>query len=405
MVEIKPFRGYRYNIEKVKDISRVIAPPWDIIDNQMEEHLLKSSPFNIINLISKNYNPDNVKKIFDRWREESILKEDIDECLYFMKHRFKWDGKEYTRKGIFTLLHLEDFTTGNVIPHEKIFEKHSINRYQLIKICRTNFSPVFMLYQDRDSAIEHIIDRSTIISKGYISDREEFEFGIIKNEINHIKNIITPGKLIIADGHHRYNAALKYYKENPSEENSFVLVFLVNINSPDVLILPTHRYFSSGISFNNRFDVFQRYFHIKEVSDLKTMTDSMALRKDNTFGIYESGRFYIITLKDINEVKKYLSGKLSDRYIKLDTVILHQFILPHIFESQPDEVIYHQLPEYLLEEYKKRENGVIFFLNAVKKQHFLDICFNGELMPQKTTYFYPKVPSGLVIYKFPHKNL
>ena len=403
MVEIRPFCGYRYNPDRVKEIDRVIAPPWDVIDNELESHLRELSPVNIINLISKNCNPDDVKEIFEEWVKKEILIRDVDEGFYFMKHHFKWMGQEFTRRGFFTLLRLEDFITGNVIPHERIFEKYSTNRYQLIQKCRANFSPVLMLYQDSSFAVEGIIEQSPVISKGYtVVDRELFEFGrIIKSEdIKTIRDIVSKGNLIIADGHHRYNAALQYYKDNPSPENSFVLVFLININAPEVQILPTHRYIPSSVTFIDKVDVFEKYFYITEVADVKAIYEIMNREKSNTFGVYESGRFYAITLKDINDVKKRLSDRFSDRWIALDTVLLHKFILPDILDIEPQEVIYHQSPEYLLEEYKKRNSGVIFFLKAVNKQHFLDICLNGELMPQKTTYFYPKVPSGLVIYKF-----
>ncbi|MDD3726672.1 MAG: DUF1015 domain-containing protein [Candidatus Ratteibacteria bacterium] len=406
MVEIRPFRGYRYNLDRVGDISRVIAPPWDVIDSRMEGQLLSSSPFNIIKLISKNCSPGDVKEKFDRWIEDGILKQDIDEGFYFIKHRFRWMGKEYTRKGFFALLRLEDFTTGNVIPHEKIFEKHSINRYYLIERCRVNFSPVFMLYQDESYGIEKIVDNnnsSTVVSEGFISESERFEFGVItgNEDIRCIKNIVSLCNLIIADGHHRYNAALKYYKDNPAPENGFVLIFLVNINSPDVLILPTHRYIPSGASFIDNMETFKRYFNITEVSGLEKIHRLMAEETKNIFGVYEDDRFFVIVLKDMDDVKEHLSQKFSDKVMVLDTVILHEFIFPFILKTEPqDVVIYHQSPEYLIDEYKKKKSGVIFFLNPISKKHFLDVCFSGELMPQKTTYFYPKVPSGLVIYKF-----
>lgn len=402
MVDIKPFRGYRYNTEKIGDISRVIAPPWDVIDSQMEKHLKEISPVNIINLISRGCNPDDAKKKFDEWIESEVLVRDIEEGFYFMKHRFIWREKEFIRNGIFALLQLEDFNTGNVIPHERIFEKYSTNRYQLIQKCRANFSPVLMLYQDNSFVVEDIIERSSVITAGYTIDKEKFEFGRILNDddVEYIKKIVTKGNLIIADGHHRYSAALQYYKDNPLPENRFVLIFLININSPEVLILPTHRYIPYGISFINCLDIFKRYFRIIEVPDLTTMHQIQESEKNSTFGLYENDRFYAIVLKDINDIKKHLSDRFSDRWIGLDTVLLHEFVLPYIFDTQPQEIIYHQSSEYLLEEYKKRNSGVIFFLKAVEKQHFLDICLNDELMPQKTTYFYPKVPSGLVIYKF-----
>lgn len=402
MVEINPFRAYRYNDSRIKEISDVIAPPWDIIDKSLERHLTESSPFNIINLISKSYTPHNVKENFNKWITDGVLTQDEEDGFYFMKHNFKWMEKNFTRKGFFAILRLEDFKTGKIIPHERIFENYSINRYQLIKTCKANFSPIFMLYQDTSFTVEEIMDKTPLTSIGHTADKEMFEFGRILNnkDIQSIKGTVSQGNLIIADGHHRYNAALRHYIDHPTSENSFVLVFMVNINSPDVLILPTHRYIPSEVSFTASIDTFRRYFHIREAADLKTISHTLNGEKSNAFGVYENSRFYIITLKNINDVKEHIAGNFSDKWITLDTALLHEFVLPYLFDRQPKEIIYHQQPEYLMDEYKKRNSGVIFFLKAVDKQHFIDISFNKELMPQKTTYFYPKVPSGLVIYKF-----
>ncbi|MBN1445713.1 MAG: DUF1015 domain-containing protein [Candidatus Omnitrophica bacterium] len=403
MAEIKPFRGYAYNKEKIKDISTVIAPPWDVIDEEAEKRLRALSPWNIINLISGGADPERAKELFEAWIGQNILVREEEERFYFGRHRFSWQGKHFVRKGVFALIRLEDFGAGSVIPHEEVFEKHHANRYRLIEKCRANFSPVFMLYRDESRTMEKIIEVSVPDAEGMIGDGDSFAFGRIEGEGNTstVKELLSRGKLIIADGHHRYQAALRYYKDNPAPENGFVLVFLVNIESPELLIMPTHRYVTHDVSFAGNKSLFEKHFDVEGVSSRGAMFEKMQKEeRAGIFGVYEKGEFYIIKLKNLGDIRKYAGGDFSDRRLSLDTVILHSFVIDEILKPCADGVFYHQSPGYLLNEYDRRKTGVIFFLNPVGKKQFADICLNGELMPQKTTYFYPKVPSGFVINRF-----
>jgi len=393
MIEINPFRGFVYNLEKTGDLSSVIAPPWDVITAEDEDLLMSLSEWNVIRLISSKAMPLNVDKLFNDWIKQKVLVQDKEESFYFNRHCFNWMGKSFVRRGIFALLHLEDFNSGNIIPHERVFEKHHKNRYRLIEKCRANFSPVFMLYQDRSNLIEKIIDGSAFVSKGKIDDNNHFDFGRISNseDITRIKGLLTSCKLIIADGHHRYQAALQFYRDNPDIKNGYVLVFLVNIESPELLILPTHRYIPSDVSFIKNRDIFTKYFEVEKVPSVNVMFENMHQEKSTkSFGVYEKGESYTIRML----------GNPSSHWQSLETVILHNSILPQILKTDGDEILYHQSADYLLKEYRKKDSGVIFFLEPVDKQQFLNICFSGKVMPQKTTYFYPKVPSGLVIHKF-----
>lgn len=403
MAEIKPFRGYTYNREKIKDISGVIAPPWDVIDAEAEKRLRSLSPWNVIHLISGGADPAQVKELFERWIEQGVLVRESEECFYYGRHRFSWQGKSFVRKGVFALLRLEDFGAGSVIPHEKVFEKYHTNRYRLMEKCRANFSPVFMLYRDDSRKIENLIESSVPDAEGMMGEGDSFAFGRIKgeNNISTVKELLSSGKLIIADGHHRYQAALRYYKDNPAPENSFVLVFLANIESPELLVMPTHRYVTPDVSFAGNKPFFEKYFDVEDVSSPEAMFERMKKEeRAGVFGVYEKGKFYVISLRDLSDVRKYAGEDVSDMWLSLDTVILHSFILEGILKPGADGLFYHQSAEYLLKEYGKRKTGVIFFLKPVGKKQFADICLNGELMPQKTTYFYPKVPSGFVINKF-----
>ncbi|HOM27271.1 MAG TPA: DUF1015 domain-containing protein [bacterium] len=394
MVEIKPFKGYIYNLDKIGEMSKVISPPWDLINEELEKKLLSLSEFNIVKLISKENNPDDVYETLNNWIENKILIQDDRENFYFLKENFEYDGKNYERKGIFGILKIEDFEKRNIIPHERIFQKYSDNRYKILEKCKSNFCPVFMLYPDKCFQIENIIDEEKNYFTGYINN-EKFSFGRIESreKIMKIEEIFKEKVVFIADGHHRYNASLMFYKNNPEERNKYLLVYLANIESDGVIILPTHRYIPSEVNLN--FD--KNFVDILKVNDKEEMEKLLGTSKERKIGMFYNGFFYILKIK--NYEKQF---KEEGPYLKLDTFLVDNFLIKNFVDIKENvEFLYHSSKEYLLNEYKKRKNGVIFFLNPVKKDIFIEMCLNGKLMPQKSTYFFPKVPSGLVIYVFP----
>ncbi|MGC8976731.1 MAG: DUF1015 family protein [Candidatus Ratteibacteria bacterium] len=393
MVEIKPFKAYIYNLDKIGEISKVLSPPWDLINEEIERKLLLLSDFNIAKLIRKENEPQEVLRNLNRWIEDRILIEDNDRFFYFLKGNFEYEGKKYERKGIFAILKIEDFDKKNIIPHEKIFEKYSYNRYKLIEKCKSNFCPIFMVYQDKSFKIEEIIEKGNVFTKGFMNN-EKFVFGRIekKQDIEKIEEIFKEKVVFIADGHHRYNASLMFYKNNPDEKNGYVLVYLSNIESDGVMILPTHRYIPCDVDLN--FD--NKFVDVFKMNELKEVEESLKEKEERKIGMFYKGNFYILRLKNY---EKFFERE--NLYLKLDTFLLDNFLIKNFVKVRENvEFLYHSSKEYLLEEYEKRKKGVIFFLNPVEKELFIEICLNGKIMPHKSTYFYPKVPSGLVIYKF-----
>jgi|LSQX01.3.fsa_nt_gb uncharacterized protein (DUF1015 family) len=403
MAKIKPFKGLIYNTEIVENISNVISPPWDIIDDEEEKRLYSSSKWNVINLISKKNAPSDVNKFFTDFIKEKVLTQDNVESFYCLRHTFSYLGKSYERSGIFALIKIEDFKKGNIIPHEHVFEKHYTNRYRLIDECRANFSPVFMLYRDKENRVEDVIEETPVLFEGSIGD-DSLKFGRIDNQknIQLIVDTITPEKLFIADGHHRYQAAFKFFQDNPDEKNGYVLVFLANLDSSGLVILPTHRYLPYNISFLENMPSFEDKFDVVKTENWDKTYEKMSKDVDkHIFGVYEKGSFYTITLKNEDTILELsASQEHSKEWLSLDNVILKNIIFDGILNLKDREVFYSASSEYILNEYTKNQEGIIFFVNPVSKKSFLNISLNNEKMPQKSTYFYPKVPTGLVIHKF-----
>lgn len=400
MPDIKPFKGYVYNSDIAGQISDLVAPPWDIIREKEKEVLLNKSPYNVVRLTLEDIDPESVKKLFTDWVHDRILKQDEEESIYSMTHCFRDNGREVKRSGFFAILKLEKFEDGNVIPHERIFPRYMDNRLRLIGKCKANFSPVFMLYEDREFVVEDAIRKASCeISEGSINN-ETFSFGRIadRSVIRNVQSVLEPGKLFIADGHHRYNAALNNYLINSSEENKYVLVFLVNMYSPNLVIYPTHRLIPGKFLLSGNEENVQKFFELQEVSNKDEMLDIM--QTDGKFGVFEKGKFYVMTIRNMDLILPYLPSDYSEEWRLLDTVILHYFIIPEVMKTEKKEFLYARNCEYLLLQCSEMEKGTVIFLNPVGIGEFRKIVLNGDVMPQKSTFFYPKVPTGLVIHKF-----
>lgn len=403
MVQINSFKGYLYNTDITGNISRVIAPPWDVIDDEAEEKLYSSSEWNVIKIISQKISPPDANSSFQEMINKNILIQDKTASFYYLKHSFFHNGEVIERLGTFALLKIEDFQKGNIIPHEHVFEKYHTNRYKLIKECHANFSPVFMLYNDKENKLEDIIGRTPTFLEGNLNG-DKLKFGRIDNpeDIKIVTDTINSKKLFIADGHHRYQAAFRFFTDNPDEKNSRLLIFLSNLNSPGLMILPTHRYLPYDVSFADNLHMFEKYFLVEKVGGLEDMSKKMLNNlKKHIFGVYEKNNFYLITLKeDKNIIQSSNNNGHSEEWLSLDNVLLQNIIFDKILQLSGKEIFYSASAEYLLNEYSIRKKGVIFFVNPISKESFLKISLNGEKMPQKSTYFYPKVPTGLVIHKF-----
>ncbi|MCM8785734.1 MAG: DUF1015 domain-containing protein, partial [Candidatus Omnitrophica bacterium] len=390
MIEIRPFKGLLYNLDKIKDISNVISPPWDLINQELKEKLISVCEYNIAKLIMSENNPEQSLNCFRSWIKNKILIQDNKENFYFLKTTFEYEHKIYKRVGLLGILKLEEFETKKVIPHEKIFQKYSDNRYKLIEKCRANFCPVFMLYQDRNFEIERIIEKGKIYSE-FRMNNENLEFGKIENfdDIEIIKEFFKDKKIFIADGHHRYNASLLFYKDNPDPKNAYILIYLTNIESKGILILPTHRYIPADVEINFK----QSDIKIIEKPDFESMKEQME-KSERKIGMFYNQRFYLLNLK---EYIKKIDTDID--YKKIDTFIVDNYLLKDFVKIKENvEFLYHSSKDYLLKEYEKRKKGIIFFLNPVGKDLFIEICLKGKIMPHKSTFFFPKVPSGLVTY-------
>lgn len=431
MVDIIPLRGLFYNKNKVENISRVISPPYDVISSSLKKELYNSHTFNIINLIQpEGRTRDKYKragKILNSWIKDNILKPDSEKCFYIFEESFSYHGKTNKMSGFIGLTKIEPYSNLHIIPHEKTSSGVKKDRLKLLWECRTNFGMVFTLYSDKNHQIGDILENH-ITGKPFINTRAGYDSGLRfklwkltdPKKINQIIKNMKDKKLIIADGHHRYETALKYkndYKKNIRQKKEpdklhpedFILTLYVNSAQNDFLILPTHRLikFKNYPGTEEIIKIITNYFDI-EINTLKSAQYirekllKSKLKGLKSFFLYDrEKKLYFLTFKR-NYIDNIASENKTDRiYSTIDLNILHKFFIEKISTwHEIKKISYTHSGEDVIDNlnYKKFDIGI--FLNAPPVVELENICSAGYLMPEKSTYFYPKPCSGLVMYKF-----
>jgi uncharacterized protein (DUF1015 family) len=431
MAHIAPFRGILYNLKKIPDLSKVTAPPYDVIAPEEQERLHRKSPYNIVRLIlNQEPNPyESVARLFEEWQREEILIRDVVPALYFLSHRFphKEEG-EKERKGFMALIRIEDFSSGAIRPHEATLEGPKEDRLRILFACRAHLSPIFGLYSDAKQLINRMLAEHVQGEAPHIETKEDRGgtcrlWRITEPEmIRIVQREMAQQPLLIADGHHRYEAALNYrdhlrrQKANFTGREAFnyVMMFVANMRDEGLLILPTHRLVRSfpPIPFQQLEESLQRYFYIEPYPKtaagqrwfLRTLRSVGKKRHLIGASFRRDPRYLILRLKNKRFMQR-LAGDLSAPLRELDVSILHRLILDHILGLKPEEQVrpevtsYSQDEEKVLQALEREDYQAAFILNPPQPEEILEIALSGEKMPQKTTYFYPKLISGLVINK------
>ena len=441
MAIILPFKGFRYNPEKINDISKVITPPYDIISEEERDGYYQLDPNNIIRLIlGKDFPGDDQSnnkytrsaEFFDTWRKEEILIQEAEPAIYVYAQEFTLSGKKYVRRGFISLVKLEDFQTGQIYPHEHTLAKPKEDRMNLMKACNANFSQVFTFFEDEYSKISNLLYKvhEGATGTGLRPDVDFTDtFGVknllwVINDSTIIKEISSQMKnraLFIADGHHRYETALFYRdlirdKEGTSKSNGnipsdYVMMMCVSMEDSGLQILPTHRLVRNIKDFNPE-KIRKSLNEIFEISDMgddcSTEILMQKLGEDahkHKLAMYmgeNEKKFYILTLRDERLLDQILTGEYTE-WRSIDTGILHGVIFDRILGiqakniSKSESVKYVQGVEDSVASVNEGKYQIAFFLNPTKIGQIRDIAVKRHKMPPKATYFYPKLMTGMVI--------
>lgn len=427
MAEIIPFRGIRYNPEKVS-LDQVTTPPYDVIDAAGQEDFYNKNDFNVIRLeLGKKFAEDTeddnrytrAMAYLQEWLHTEILRHDDKPSVYLYEQEFSARGETKTRSGFIAGVRASGYSKGDVLPHEETLPKHKVDRLNLMKATLANFSPIFGLYADAEHAVEktlsaakasrepdgQVTDEQGVVNRLWaISDEETLETVIRR---------MAEKKIFIADGHHRYETAVNFGKEMAAEGKDgydYLMVNLVNLYNEGLVVFPTHRVVKNLPSYNleNLLQGLDKNFNVDALPP-ETQLAGFVKRLEtagetaHAFGLYPgNNQYYIITLKN-EALLENIADSHSLAWRRLDVSILHTLILEQLLGIGSQQRADESNLVYVRDEAASKEfvdSGsaqLAFFMNATKVEEVTNIALGGEKMPQKSTFFYPKVITGMVM--------
>ena len=422
MAEIRPFKALRFT-PLAGDVVNNVCPPYDIISDAEREKLIEKSEYNVIRLeLPKGDDPYvQAQKTLESWLEKGILAHDEKDGIYVYEEEFECENKQYKIRGIVTLVRLEEFSKGVVLPHEETLSKAKKDRFSLMSTTFSNFSQVYSMYLDEDRKIAVNIDRIT-------KDKSDIEFktedGIIHRLwIETDPEIISAlvcgfeGKqLFIADGHHRYETGLNFRNKmredgligDGDELGNYIMMFLADIDDEGLVILPTHRMVRDieNFSVDNVIEKISEKFDVQKMATLDGMMATLNASKNRAYAFYTGDEgYYLCTLKNEDDTLSCHPDR-SRAYAELDVTGLHSLILEPVFGIDKENMasqknlIYTRSLDEAIDSVKNGEFQCSFILRSTKMRQIKDVAAAGDKMPQKSTYFYPKLITGLVMNKF-----
>jgi len=417
---IYPFTGLRYNPQKIDSLSKVIAPPYDVIGSEEQEQLYQASSYNIIRLeYSKETSEDTwennrytrAASDLHRWLEERILIQEDQPVFYWYEQQFSWEENNYCRDGLIATLKTEPYESNSVIPHEETLSKPKEDRLQLLRHGKTNFSPIFGLYPDRENKIEN---RCSFMKNYkpeidfYDSNHQRHRLWLIKDPSlqKEIQSIFEPFTVFIADGHHRYETALKFSQEMAASGKTgydHVLAVLVNLYSPGLLILPTHRvlYHVPQLDMPDFIGSLKNEFELEEWGNPQELYLNKFLEYLQQKG-QDCFAFGMATPENVYLCKQYNNSRASE---KLDVTWLQEKVLEEKIGLTQDSIksgqnlLYTRSAREALDLVVKGQAQVSFLLNPPGINQTIQMAQTSDRLPQKSTYFFPKLISGLVLNK------
>ena len=422
MAQIKPFKALRFT-DKAGDIKNLCCPPYDIISEKQRLEYLDKNENNIIRLeLPKD--GENVYKtageVLNKFLDNGVLKCDHKEAIYIYSEKFSVEGKQYEFKGIISRVHLEEFSKGIVLPHEETLSKAKQDRFELMKATMCNFSQIYSLYDDKDDCTNNLVEKCSSGSPeiSFEADDVIHSLWVVTDEdvISQIEKQFEDRKLYIADGHHRYETAVNfrnYLREQgmakEGDECDYVMMMLVPMAHKGLVVLPTHRlvHHLDNFDYEQVIEKSKDSFEIEQVNndELQSLLKTKYEQNQKCFAMYVDNKSYMFTLSD-NKILDELNEGKSDALKNLDVNILHTVVLERVLgidkENMAKQINLSYTRDYqeAIDEVDNKNSNCAFIMNPTKVSEIGEVALAGEKMPQKSTYFYPKLITGLVMNKF-----
>jgi uncharacterized protein (DUF1015 family) len=413
MADVQPLRALHYYLAKVGSLADVAAPPYDVIDPEQRGRLADRSPYNVVRVDLPEAEPggrdpySEAAKIFERWQAEGAVVRDGEPALWTLTQDYTGpDGRSLTRHGVFARVRVEDYGAGRIRPHERTHPGPKEDRLRLTRATKANLSPIFSLYDDPTGAIGAVLgaaepfgeltdDDGTVNRLGRVSDPAAIEA---------FQRALAPAELLIADGHHRYETARVYAEEVGGEgEHRYVLMCLVALQDEGLTVFPTHRLIRDTTPETQEAlgATLRELFTVEEIdqADLRPPDGDGPLTMGYIDSFFKRG--FRLTLKDRASADRALAD-MPEAYRHLDTAVLEALVLNGPLGLSEDDIAhlkglgYSRTDDEALQLVLSGEYDAAFFLRSTPIEQVRAIAAAGVNMPPKSTYFFPKVPTGLL---------
>ena len=414
MADIRPFRGWHYNLAKVRDLSQVITQPYDKIPKELQQTYIARHPNSFVNLILPSA-PDPYAfsaTTFKLWGQQLVLVRDADPTIYVLHQDFEIAGQKKTRKSFVAAIRVDEFEKGTVLPHERTLSKPKADRLSLLRATRADYEQIFMLYDDPQG----IVDRA-LTPTGEPAMKATDDYGVTQKvwpitdpaKLAAVRKALADKVVLIADGHHRYETALNYRQEMERAGNvpddaalRFKSTAFVNIADPGLVILPTHRliFGLKSPKWNDIVATIGKWFEATPIKDAEIEGALAKAGTDHVLVLHVGkNRSWVLRLKDKAAVEQLIKDHTPD-YRDLDVAILHSLLIENVLGIKVADIEDHVAYERGLPEAVAKVDSfnyqAVFIINPTRADQVQKVAAHGERMPQKSTDFYPKFVSGLV---------
>ncbi len=431
MADVRPFRALRYNTDDPLSLALVTAPPYDCIDAEEQDELHRTHPHNVVRLILGKDRPGDddthnrytrAADFIEKWKRTGILVRDADPSLYLYQQEFHIEGRSYLREGVLARIGLEEFGTGKVFPHEETMDEPFRDRLRLLRTVRANLSPIFSLYPDPENLVPDLfhevahgdplaqtVDSDGVVHRLYASS----DPGLAER----VAEVMADAPMYIADGHHRYEVAQAYRRQvqeqgedvGPDHPAGSVLMLCVSMHHPGLAVLPTHRVLEGlpDLEADRLCEASRRHFKWQELEGAEAtsarLRERLAHAPAHSMGLWtrDTSKAFLLTLKRL-DVMKRLAPEKSKAWRRLDVAILERVLLG---EDLPEAVAdtsalrrrYVHLAQQAFDAVHEDAADAAVLLKPLPVESLEQVARTGERMPPKSTYFYPKALSGLVM--------
>jgi uncharacterized protein (DUF1015 family) len=407
MADLQPLRTLRYEPAEVGSLADVIAPPYDVVDDAMRAELAARSPYNVVHLdLPPSY--EEAAATMRDWRSRGVLVREEEPAAWVLRQDYTApDGARRSRTGFFARVRVDEYGPGRIRPHERTHPGPREDRLKLTRATRTNLSPIFALFDDAHGTAERAVAQIAAAEPFATVEGDTLWRTTDEDLIAELQMALADAELLIADGHHRYETARVYADEVGGEgDHRYVLMLLCGLSDPGLLVFPTHRLLT-GLKDDTEKqlairDVLRRDFEIEELSDSSEL-EPPAGDGRVAFGYMDSffKRPFRVTLKDQAIADRALAD-MPEPYRRLDTAVLEALVLRGALKMSDGDISHLRGLSYSKDmddavaavESGRADAG--FFMRATPVEQVRAVAATGESMPPKSTYFFPKVPTGLV---------